>query len=132
MAEEQQLGGARKGVPLEDENCYPLTMDEHLTIKENLRFDKFTSLESVLLSTFITTLLSGIVFFFTFTFEKLVIIENVPTKIIDWSHVIIISIYSGVSLGSLLGVIFLLSTKKKTKKYIDRLDVKITKHLEKT
>lgn len=131
MTDKQQLGGSRKGEPLADEDCYPLTLDEYLTIKENLTLEKFTSFESVLFSTFIATLISGIVFLFTGTFYKLEMIENVNKEIINLSHIVIIIVYGAVSLGSLIGLIIFKITKKRTKKSIERLDEKIIKHLEK-
>ncbi len=131
MNEQQQLGGLRKGAPLADEECYPLTLDEYLTIKDNLTLDKLTSWESILFSTFITTLISGFVFLVTGTFYKSVIIDNVNKEIINLTHVIIIIVYGAVSLGSLFGLIIFQITKKRTKKSIERLDEKIIKHLEK-
>lgn len=132
MTEQQQLGGSRKGEPLDDENYYPITLFEYLTIKENLLLDKFTNLESVLASTFITTFIACIIFLFTGSFTNTELIDNIEQKSVNLSHVVIIIIYGAVSLGALFGLIASKLSKKKGKNTIERLDDKITKHLTKT
>lgn len=131
MTERQQLGGLRRGEPLADEECYPLTMDEYLTIKEKLSLEKFTNIESVLFSTCLAALISGIIFWKTGTFYYTEIVDGIPKEIIDKANVIILSIYGGVLLGTLIGLIIYQFIKKKTKTTIERLDKKILKHLQK-
>lgn len=129
MTEQVALGGSRKTDPLADEKCYPLTQDEYLTIKENLALDTLTNIETVLASTFITTLVASIVFYYTGSFHS-EMLENTNETIVNWSHVRILIVYSVVSLGSLFGLIISIINKKKVKRLIQRLDKKITKHLE--
>ena len=130
MNGKKELGGSRKGSPLEDEDCYPLTLDEYLTIKENSTLNKFTNLESFLLTTFIASLISGVVIAFTSSFYETEMIEGVSKETIIFAHVIIIIVYGSIILGSLIAFIIIRLTKKKTKKSIERLDNKILKHLE--
>lgn len=125
----QQLGGARQSQPLDDEMSYPLTNDEFLTIKENLIIDKFTNAESFLLSTFFTTLISGIVICFTGNLSKDVTENGIQKTEINSELVVTIIIYGAIALGSLLCFIFSMTTKRKNKSSIQRLEAKITNHL---
>lgn len=128
--QQQQLGGSRKGSPLSDEDCYPLTLDEYLNIKENLLLNKFTSLESVLLSIGISTLISGIIFYNTNSFTKSKIDNKINVESVDISNIIIVIIYSSVCLGAFIGLLIFNLNKRKTKTSIERLDKKIMNHLE--
>lgn len=129
MAEHQNLGGTRQSSPLEDEMTYPLTNDEYLTLRENLVFDKFTNWESFLLSTLITTLISGFVIYFSGSCYKTVIVKGESIQIVNLSQVITLIIYGALAFGCLLSLIISLKNKKKAKPSIDRLDTKIMKHL---
>lgn len=129
MSEHQKLGGTRQSSPLEDEMTYPLTNDEYLTLKENLSFDKFTNWESFLISTFITTIISWFVIFFTGTMYKTEIINNVKCQIIDKAQMATLIIYGAISIGCLVGFVTSIITKKKSKPSVERLANKITKHL---
>ncbi|WP_445717473.1 hypothetical protein [Flavobacterium sp.] len=131
MADPHQLGGARQSAPLEDEMTYPLTTDEFLTLKENLVIDKFTNSESFLLSTFFTTLISGIVICFTSNIYKTTNVNNIQKIELNIEIVITIIVYGAITLGSLLCFIFLYYNKNNNKNSIQRLEAKITNHLEK-
>jgi hypothetical protein len=130
MSEIQQLGGTRQCSPIEDEMSYPLTIDEYLLIKENLSIEKFSNWESFLLSTGITTLISVIIIWITGSFEHKVIEGGKEIVKINISQIIIVVIYCALALGSILGLIISLSAKRKSRKVIQRLDVKITNHLK--
>ncbi|MGX7666525.1 hypothetical protein [Flavobacterium pedocola] len=127
--EHQKLGGTRQSSPLEDEMTYPLTADEFLLLRESLTLDKFTNSESFLLSTLITTLISGFVIYFTGSLYKEVITNNIKQDVINISQVITLIIYSAISVGCLIGYIFSYLMKKKSKSSLSRLDEKIKKHL---
>lgn len=127
--EKQHLGGTRQSSPLDDEMTYPLTKDEYLTIKDNLSADKLSNLEALLISIFITTLISGIVIYFTGDFIKQEELNGKIKEIINISHIIILIIYGAVSLGTLTGFIISKNIKKSTKSTIERLEAKIKKHL---
>jgi uncharacterized membrane protein len=131
MAEHQQLGGARQSSPLDNEMSYPLTHDEFLSIKENLIIDKFTNAESFLLSTCLTTVISSIVICYTGSFYKTVKTNNISNTEVNFEQIIIIIIYGAISLGTLLCFIYSLITKKRNKTSMQRLEAKITNHLEK-
>jgi hypothetical protein len=130
MSESQPLGGTRHSSPLADEMTYPLTNDEFLTIKENLTQDKLTNLESLLISTFFATLVSGIVIYFTGNFTKKIIEKGIELEIINFSQIIILIVYGALTLGSLIGFIISKKIKKKSRTSIERLNIKIEKHLE--
>ncbi len=131
MSEEQPLGGTRRLSPVEDEDCYPLTHSEYLTIKDNLVNDQLTNWESFLLSTFITSLISAIVFYCTGSFSETVIDNNVEKSQINYSQIIILIVYVGISIGTLIGFVIFRITKKKNNPTIDRLNKKISHHLNK-
>jgi hypothetical protein len=126
MMEHQKLGGTRQSSPLEDEMTYPLTNDEYLTLKENLALDKYSNWESFLLSTLITTVISGFVIYFTGSIYKL---ESSTGQIIDTPQVITLIIYGAISFGCLLAFVISINTKKRSRSSIDRLNTRITKHL---
>ena len=126
----QQLGGARQSQPLDDEMSYPLTNDEFLTIKENLVIDKFTNAESFLLSTFFATLISGIVICFTGKLSNTINENGVQKTQINSELIVTLIVYGAITLGTLLCFIFSIATKKKNKSSIQRLEAKITNHLD--
>ncbi len=126
MAEHQKLGGTRQSSPLEDEMTYPLTHDEYLTLQENLLLNKFTNWESFLLTTLITTIISGFVIYFTGSVSS----KGVDGKeIINISQIVTLIIYGAISFGSFIGLITSLLNKKKSKTHLERLDLRITQHL---
>ncbi|WGD35061.1 hypothetical protein [Olleya sp. YS] len=125
----QQLGGTRHSSPLGDEVSYPLTNDEYFLIKENLNTDKISNFEAMLLSLGISSLISFIIFCMTGSFENKSVIEGKEVIEPNYQLIIIVIIYGAVTFGSVLGFIFLLLNKKKSKNIIARLDSKITNHL---
>ena len=131
MTDPHTLGGARTISPLENEVSYPLTEDEYYTIKEHISTDKLTNWESVLLSTLITSIISGIVTFFSGAFEKHIIKNGIDTVEINWVQIISIIFYGTLSFGSLISFIISRQTKKSSKSSMVRLDQKITTHLSK-
>ncbi len=131
MSIPQLLGGARHSAPLDDEMSYPLTSDEYLLIKENLVFDKFTNWESFLITTGITSLISFIIIWATGSFEKVVTVDGKEVININMVQVVITVIYGALTLGSLLGFFIFKLTKKKSENTIQRLEIKITRHLTK-
>jgi hypothetical protein len=135
MTEEKhnhQLGGTRKSSPIDDEISYPLTNDEYLTLKENLSFDKFSNLESFLLSTFFSTLISTILFGFSCNFTKVIVLNGIESKEIDIPQVFLITMYAAISIGTLIGFFISKNNKKTSKKPFERLDEKINNHLNKS
>ena len=127
----QQLGGTRQSSPLDDEMSYPLTKDEYLTIKENLLVDKFTNWESFLITTAITSLISGIVLCVTGDFQVKKIIDNKEVIKINMLFLSILIIYGALTFGSIVGFIVTKISKKKAEKPMHRLDTKIMSHLNK-
>ena len=130
MNEKQQLGGTRQSSPLEDEMSYPLTNDEYFLIKENLSTDKITNWESFLLSLGITSLISFIIFCITGSFENKIVVEGKEILEANIQLITIVIIYAAVAFGSILGFLISILNKKKSKKYIERLDQKISNHLK--
>jgi hypothetical protein len=129
MGENQTLGGARQSLPLDDEMSYPLTHDEYLTLRENLTFSKFNNWESFLISTLITTLVTVVVFVCSSSFTFTIVENGKNIEKLEMPTIIILIIYSAISLSSLLCLLVSLYSKKKTKTSFERLDAKITKHL---
>jgi hypothetical protein len=129
MVENQTLGGTRQSSPLANERTYPLTQDEYLTLRDNLEFSKFNNWEAFLLSTLITTIISVVVICYTANCYDTTIIKGVKTQKINWSTITVLIIYSAICFASLLCLIISLSTKKKSKSSLERLDLKITTHL---
>ncbi len=129
MTEHQKLGGTRQSSPLEDEMTYPLTQDEYMTLRENLVLDKFSNWESFLLSTLITTLISGFVIYFT---GSVCIVDKTGKEIINISQIVTLIIYGAISFGSLIGLITSKIDKKKSETPLERLDARITQHLSKS
>lgn len=127
----QLLGGTRHSSPLDDEMSYPLTKDEYLTIKDNLLTDKFTNIESFLLTTCITCLISGIVILVTSSFNITVVKDGLTRTIVNYSQVIILIIYGAITLGCFIGYIISRGIKKTSKSLMSRLDEKIMNHLNK-
>jgi hypothetical protein len=131
MPEQQGLGGSRKGAPLEDEDIYPLTLNEYLTLKENLSLTSLTSFETMLLSTCITTFISVVIFWIINPLSKTITtINDTDTEVVIISNIVIIMLYGAIAIGTLICFLVLLIRKKKTKKTIERLDLKILKHLD--
>lgn len=129
MNQRQQLGGTRHSSPLEDEMTYPLTSDEYFLIKENLSTDKITNWESFLLSLGIASLISGIIFCITGSFENKITENGIETLKLNLQLVIIVIVYAAVAFGAILGFIISYNNKKKAQSIIQRLDVKISTHL---
>jgi hypothetical protein len=132
MENSQTLGGTRESRPLDKEMAFPLTTEEFETLKDNLIVDKFTNWESFLLTTFITTLISVLVICFTTSFVKNTIIDNVAKFEINYTQIIIVIIYSGVSFGSFVGFLIARFAKKKSRKAIHRLQDKISNYFKDT
>ena len=130
MVEEQKLGGTRKSSPLEDEQTYPLNSDEFLTIKDNQINNKFTSWQAFLVSTLVTTVVSGIVICETGAFYTESTVNGVIRQELNIGQVVILVIYGAVSFGALIGLIMTYTTKKKSRPSIDRLNSKIEGHLK--
>ncbi|KIQ19974.1 hypothetical protein RT99_14775 [Flavobacterium sp. MEB061] len=130
MEGNQTLGGTRHSNPLANEMSYPLTHDEYLTLRDNLEFSKFNNWEAFLLSTLITTVISLIVICSTVNFYINVKEKGVSMQKIDMGNLIVIIVYSAITLASLVCLIVSLCSKKKSKSSLERLDVKITNHLE--
>lgn len=130
MSQTRHLGGTRQSSPLADENSYPLTKDEYLTIRDNLLLDKLTNLESLLISTFISGLISTIVIYFTGSLTKIEINGNAQIEKINISQIIILIIYGAVTGGAIISYLVSWKMKKKSKSTIERLDNKIKNHLE--
>ncbi|MBE7661259.1 hypothetical protein J2Q11_12540 [Tenacibaculum finnmarkense genomovar finnmarkense] len=130
--EKQHLGGTRQSSPLDDEMTYPLTKDEYLTIKDNLSIDKISTLESILISTFIAAFISGIIIFFTGDFIKVEDLKEETKDYINIPYIITLIIYGAVSFGSLIGFFVSKLNNKKAASTIERLDIKIKKHLDVT
>jgi hypothetical protein len=131
MSEHQKLGGTRQSSPLEDEMSYPLTYDEFMIVKDNLTNSKFGNLESFLLSTLITSIISIVVILFSgsiYTTET--INDKVITKI-NLFQIITLIIYGAIIFGSLTFLLHSWITRKKNLSTIERLEAKIKKHLEK-
>ena len=101
MEQKQQLGGTRQSTPLEDEMSYPLTGSEFLLIKENLIIDKLTNWESFLLTTGLTSLISGIIFCITGKFENIIIEKGQRISQINISQIIIVIVYFAIAFGSI-------------------------------
>ncbi len=131
MTTTQQLGGTRQSYALENEMTYPLTNDEYLVIKDNLSIDKFTNWESFLLTTGISSLISGIIIYISGTFEQHITVEGKDVIKINMLQVSLIVIYGALTIGALLGFFISRSAKKTSEKPIHRLDAKITSHLNK-
>lgn len=133
MEQEAQhaLGGTRQSAPLDNETSYPLTKDEYLIIKENLVNDKWTNWESIMLATGISTLISGIICWATGSLHKLVAKGDITVSEVDFSYVVTIAVYSALALGTLVSFSVIRNTKKSSKNILDRLDAKITNHLDK-
>ena len=110
---------------------YPLTSDEYLLIKENLLIDKFSNWESFLLTTGITSLISGFIFWATGTFEQHEKIGVNDVVKINISQIIILIIYGGMTIGTIFGFFIFQITKKKSQNPVQRLDEKITNHINK-
>ena len=127
MEQKQQLGGTRQSTPLEDEMSYPLTGSEFLLIKENLIIDKLTNWESFLLTTGLTSLISGIIFCITGKFENIIIEKGQRISQINISQIIIVIVYFAIAFGSIIA--FFALFKKKSKNAIERLDKKISTYL---
>lgn len=125
MEQKQQLGGTRHGIPLDDEMIYPLTSDEFQLINENLLVDKLTNWESFLLTTGITMLISGIILCLTGSFQ----INGQSGEELNIKQIIIVVIYFAISIGTFLGFIVLMLSKKKSKNAVARLKKKIANHL---
>lgn len=130
MEEQQQLGGARRATPLKDEETYPLTSDEFLHIKENLVNNRFTPWQALLISTFLTTLVSGIVFSATVEAYSNITVDKKIIQQLNPSYIIILVIYFGLSFGALIALIVYEMNKKKSRTSIDRLNKKIEDHLK--
>ena len=132
MSSTQQLGGTRQSSPLEDENSYPLTKDEYLILEDNFTTDKFTNWESFLLTTGLTSIVSLTIIWITGSFEKHEIIGGIEKVEINITQVVIVMLYSAISLGSIIGFIIAKRSKKDSEKPIHRLNEKIMNHLNKT
>jgi NADH:ubiquinone oxidoreductase subunit K len=129
MGENQTLGGTRQSAPLANEMTYPLTNDEYLTLRDNLEFSKFNNWEAFLLTTLITTIISVVVIFYTADIYVVVVEKGVKLQKVNWSTVLVLAVYSAISLATLLCLIISLYTKKKSKSSLERLDIKIVNHL---
>ena len=120
------LGGARISTKVDDELTYPLTRDEYHIIQDNCNNDNFTNFESILLSLGVTSIISFVIFYFTDNFYNK--IENIP--VINWNKIIILMVYGGVGMGTLLGFAISRRLKKKSKSSYERLENKILKKIE--
>lgn len=129
----QQLGGTRHSSPLDDEMSYPLTNDEYQIIKENLSIDKFTNWESFLVTTAVTSLISAIAVASTTTFQSHITDKSGKETIeLNVLAVVIIATYMAFALGGFIGFILSRINKTKAEKPMQRLDFKITSHLNKS
>lgn len=131
MSEQHQLGGARQSTPLDDEMTYPLTQDEYLIIKDNLNIDKMSNLETLLLSTAVSSIVSWIVFLASGNFMEQETVNNQVQNSINIPQISILIIYATLGFGTLLAFFALGSKKNNSKSIIDRLDTKISTHLNK-
>lgn len=125
----KNLGGTRQSKSLENEMTYPLTNDEFHLIKENISLDKFNSIESILLSTAITTLISAIIFFFTNPIIQKTQVDNNEIIATNNFNIIVIIIYFSLGFGSLIGFFISIKNKKKNINSYNRLENKINKTL---
>lgn len=132
MNETQQLGGARQSSPLDNEMTYPLTMDEYLLISDNLSNDKFSNLESLLLATGISSLISGIVLWVSSPLQIPILEKGITVLKLNTSLLFILLIYGAISIGCLVGFFLFYFAKKTEKKPMGRLNEKILNHLGKS
>ena len=129
--EKQQLGGTRKSSPLEDEMSYPLTSDEFLLLKENLKSDKINNLEALLLSVAVSSFISLVIFYNTCSLSNTEIINNETITEINNSSITILILYISSTIGCLIGFFVSRINKGKSKKIVERLCLKISSHLNK-
>jgi hypothetical protein len=129
MNNTQQLGGTRQSSPLENEMSYPLTNDEFLLIKDNLSTDKLSNWEALLLTTGITSLISGVVIWFNSSFEQHLFEGSKEITRLNFQSIIILIIYTVLALSSFIGYAISKNTKREIFKPIQRLNDKISKHL---